>query len=273
MNGSITLPLRLAALLLCSVSAWGRGLLVTPVQVGLSGAAGSTVTDIVSVSSARPEETQIRTSIADFRRTLDGVVEVVPPEQAKRSCRTWIEVDQREFVSPKSGVIPVVVTAHIPSGASGSYWALLQLDAVPPPQTFARQPTPHVGVQVIPRVASPVVVTVAGNGTTAIVSREIHGERGAEKIEAFEIIDNTGTNAVLVSGAFALERRTATGDTEELASVDVGPMTSLPGSPLRIRASIPWTADVGNAEVHAYLRFGSGSGDVLEARTAVGSHR
>jgi hypothetical protein len=256
------------AFLMTPGHAFARGMLVQPAQAGLVGAPGTTVNVTVTVSSARPEETQIRAAVADFRRGVDGSVVEIPASEATRSCRAWIEVDQREFVSPKSGSIPVVVTAHIPNDASGSYWALLQLDALPPSESVMRKKSgTQLGFQVVPRVDVPIIVTVSGTGSVSIVSRDLVAKRRDDgKLEITDTVENTGTVAVMLSGAFAVERKGATAnDAEELASVDVGPATSLPGAKLRISGVVDWKGDAASTIAHAYLRYGSGPNDTVEA--------
>jgi hypothetical protein len=257
-----------SAFLITAGHAFARGMLVTPVQAGLTGAAGTTVTTTVTVSSARPEDTQIRATVTDFRRAIDGTIQEIPAAEAARSCRAWIEIDQREFVSPKSGTIPLVVTAHIPKEASGSYWALLQLDAVPASESIMRQKSgTQLGFQVVPRVAVPIVVTVSGTGTVSIVSRDLVAKRRDDgKLDITQTVENTGTVAVMLSGAFAVEHKgTTANDAEELASVDVGPATSLPGAKLRITGLVDWKGDAASTVAHAYLRYGSGPNDTVEA--------
>jgi hypothetical protein len=234
------------------------------------GKPGTTVTGIISVSSSRPEETQIRATLGDFTRNIDGLLREATAAEVPRSSRTWMDIDQREFVAGREGSIPLVVTIRIPEDAAGSYWALVSLEALPSGAGIDRRRTTAVGVAVVPRIAVPVVVTVAGTEQVAVSIQEVHvakAESGSA-LDCVALVENTGTTAVLLSGAFTVERQD-----EELASVDVGMVTSLPGTKVRVKATIPWQGESKDAGVHAYLRYGSGPTDSLEASTPLTSLR
>lgn len=258
-----------AALLLLQLIATradSMGLLVSPAQVGLVGKAGSTVSGIISVSSSRREQTQVRISLADFVRDLDGKVHEIPATEAKRSCKQWLEIDQREFTSPESGTVPLVVSAKISENASGSYWALVNIEAVP--AAVDRRTERAVGIQIIPRIAIPVVITVSGTENISVRAEEVHVTPQSDGVDTYVIIRNDGNTAILLSGALVLERGSGN-DSEEVASVDVNPITSLPGTSVKVKGLIPWKGDPSGLQAHAYLRYGPNPEQTLEAVTRI----
>jgi len=253
----------LAVLLLIATRLDARGLVVSPAQLGIIGTAGARASGTISVSSSRQEQTQVRISIADFTRDLDGKLVEVKPDQATRSCKAWLEVEQREFTSPASGSVPLVVSARIPPNATGSYWAVVNLEAVPQPSSFA--PRRSIGVQIVPRIAVPIIITVGGTEKISVttLSIDLAPSTDPEGTEAAVVVENDGNTAVLLTGALALERP-AKPDSEEVASVDVGPVTSLPGSKVKLKGVIPFTGSTAGLQAHAYLRFGPGAEQTLE---------
>jgi hypothetical protein len=80
------------------------------------------------------------------------------------------------------------------------------------------------------------------------------------------LVENSGNAAVILNGAFALEKPSGRpGETVEVASADVSPVTSLPGTKLRVRANVPWAGGLDGLTLHAYLRYGPGAEETLTA--------
>lgn len=247
---------------------WGKGLLVTPSQLGLVGKAGSSVSDVINVASTREDAVQVRVRISDFVRDEDGRLHQVPHAQSPRSCADWLRADQELFSAPGTGRTEVRLTAAIPAGADGSYWALLSLDVVPPTPL----PGQGLGVVLIPSIGVPVIVTVEGTEKRQIAVTRVEAKRTeGQLVICRATIENTGNVAVLVSGAFALEAPPSKQGEEplEVASADVGPLTSFPGSKLRITGKLNWAGAIAGFTVHSYLRWGPGAQDTSEASTTV----
>jgi hypothetical protein len=178
-------------------------------------------------------------------------------------------VEQREFTSPESGTVPLIVSAKIPKDGTGSYWALVNLEAVPSlPSIGSRR---SVGLQIVPRIAVPVIITVLGTEHISVRATAIDMIAAVESsgLEADIVVENNGNTAVLLSGALALERSSGR-EWEELTSIDVGPVTSLPGMKVKVKGLIPWNGAVNGLQAHAYLRYGPNPDQTLEATAAVG---
>jgi len=245
-----------------------RGLVVTPTQLGLVGKPGATVSGVIRVGAAREEKTAVKVTVTDFTKDEDGQLRENPPSGVARSCRNWLRVDQENFFAPGGGMAELRVTARIPADAQGSYWALVGLEVPPPP----RKPgAGTLGIAVVPRVAVGVFVTADGTVKRQVRVAAITAHKKAdEPVEVVATIENAGNAAVLVSGSFTLERPGTKGaDTVELASKDVGPVTSLPGNRLRLRAKLDWTGSVADLQVHSYLRYGPEPEDGAESATSI----
>jgi hypothetical protein len=253
---------------LAASSALGRGLIVSPVQVGLNGDPGSSVSAVISVASSRSESTQVEASLGDFVKDEDGDLREVGPQANPRSCRSWLSLDRSDFATPETGRIAVKVSAAIPSDVTGSYWALVAFKVVPVPRGQGMGP----GVTISPRVVIPVVVTVGGTETRQVEIKQATARRvSAENaIECTAVVENTGNSAVLIRGAFSLERPGEKAeDTLELGLAEVGPLTSLPGSKLKVKSTIPWKLGVAGLVIQSYLRFGPGEADAAEFSTSI----
>ncbi len=256
------------AIALLPIATYGAGMVITPVQLGLVGAAGSTVRGVINVSSPRPQENRIRITFGDYLIDDRGHrTEVSPANAPARSCRAWLEVDQDQFVSPEQGKVPVVVSAHIPANASGSYWAEVYFQIVPAPPSFTPAGrAPLVGVQVLPRISIPVIVTVQGTEKYAMKIEKLDAAKTEDGIETSVIVQNTGNAAAMISGALAVERPSTTDASEELASKDIEPVTSYPGAKRVIKLNLPLKiVDAASADLHAYFRYGPGKDQAMEA--------
>jgi hypothetical protein len=243
-----------------------RGVLVSPTQLGLSGKPGQTVSGVLYVSSSKAEKNRITVTLAEFTRDEDG--KVIGSETAHaRSARAWLDVDRTDFLTLESGRTEVTVSARIPDNASGSYWALIYLQAEP----AARDPKRgSLMFRVVPRVGIPVIVTAEGTTKPQLRIIETRAKRVADGVEIYSTVENSGNTAVLISGAFSLERQAANStDSQELASDTAGPFTSMPGTKLKVKTQLKYNGSLAGVQAHAYVRFGPRPEDTAEAATAI----
>ncbi|MGC8722961.1 MAG: hypothetical protein ACP5VF_03710 [Acidobacteriota bacterium] len=269
MRGDVTLRAAiLAALALCSVPALAVGLLASPVQLGLVGRPGQTVSGVVQVSASNNQDTPIRVTFGNFTKDEEGrLVELAEGAEQPRSCLAWLSASQLTFTAPAQGRASIQVSAQIPEGVSGSYWAFVAFSAPPPPRNGG-----GTSLLFMPRVIIPVIVSVEGTlapkvqfqATTARYDPVLGG------VEAKAILVNTGNAAVLINGAFALEQQ-GPGDTSpnEVGEKEVGPLTSLPGTRLVAKGLIPWSGPWTGLQVHSYLRYGPEPDQAAESVTSI----
>lgn len=248
-----------------SLPLYGSGMLVSPTQLGLTGKPGSVVTGLIRVSSSRTEKNQIRANIRDFMRDEDNILRVVPAAHP-RSARDWLEIDQSSFDTSATGFTEVHVTARIPKEAKGSYWAVAEFSAAPARRTAAN----GVAIYVVPMVDIPVIVTVQGTEDYKLTIGQFTAVQraGEEFVECMTIVENSGNSAVLLSGAFTLERSVG-GATEEVAVYNISALTSLPGARLNVRGRIPWKGPTSGLQAHSYLRYGARPEDAAEAAATI----
>lgn len=249
-----------------AVAAAARGVLVSPTQLGLTGKPGQTVSGVLYVSSSQAQKNRITVALGEFHRDEEGKV-IGSETTHARSARTWLDLDRTDFVSLESGRTEVTVSARIPENASGSYWALVYLQAEP----AARDPKRgSLMFRVVPRVGIPVIVTVEGTTKPQLKIVETRAVRVADGVEVYSTLENSGNTAVLVSGAFSLERPgTNPAESQELASGTAGPLTSLPGTKLKVKTQLKWNGPLAGVQAHAYVRFGPRPEDTAEAATAI----
>ncbi len=253
--------------ILVPVVGYGAGMVISPVQLGLVGPPRSTVSGVINVSSPRPQENTVRVTFGDYTIDEEGKrTEVSAGDAGGRSCLTWLDVDQHQFVSPERGLVAVVISAKIPADASGSYWAEAYFQSVPPPPSFAPGGrAPSVGVRILPRIGIPIIVTAKGTETYGLKVNKLDAFRTSEGFQTSVLLENTGNAAVLVSGAVALERPSPSNVPEELASKDVELVTSYPGAKRLIKVLLPAQTVDASTELHAYLQFGPGPERAVEA--------
>jgi hypothetical protein len=223
------------------------------------------VAGTIVVGSSRAESNQVRVTLLDFSRDEDGRVVERPLGGEPRSGRTWLEADRTEFTSPETGRVEVRITARIPADAKGSYWALAALESLPPKPKLGM----GMAIQMVPRVVVPIVVTVAGTERRLVKIGGVTATKGEGGVDAVCEIENTGNTAVLVSGAFTLERGAGSGPAEEVAEAPVTAVTSLPGLKLRIRKTLPVPVPNASYAVRAILRYGPDPADVTESATTI----
>ncbi len=258
-----------AGVLCClwSPASQARGVVASPVQLGLVGQPGATVSDVILVASPREESNSIRAGLADFVKDEDGRARAPVPGDNLRSCSAWLTIDKAEFTTPERGRVELRVTARIPPDATGTYWATVELQALPP----AGGSQKGMAVAIVPSVAVPVIVSVAGTEQRAVTVAgpvEVSVLEGA--VEASVLIENSGNAAVIINGAFSLEQKSGdSGEAVEVASADVSPVTSLPGSRLRVRTKVPWSGSLDGLSAHAYLRYGPGIAEGLTASASL----
>lgn len=253
-------------LLLTPLAAPARGILASPVQLGLAAPPGGAASDVVKVSSSKEESNRIRALLLDFTKDEMGRIQVLQDGENPRSCKGWLSLDRVDFLTPEQGSVEVRVTAHVPPDARGSYWALLALEVLPPP----RNEGSGTGVVFIPRVAIPVIVTASGTEERGL---QVEGFRaaynGAEVVTELSV-RNTGNAALLLQGAFTVEKPGAEGSLpEEVASDEPDPQTAYPGARLRIRGKVTLPLPEPGLSAHAYFRFGPEPSQAVEAATDV----
>jgi hypothetical protein len=265
------LPILILAGFLAS-PAFAAGLLISPAQLGLYGAPGETVSGVINVSSPREQENRVRVSFGDFKIDSAGKrVEIGTGDPSIRSCRSWMEVDQDQFVSPERGRVAVVVTARVPKEAAGSYWTSAYFEVVPKAKAAPGEGNaPGVSIAIVPRIAIPVIVTVRGTEKYSLQVRSLRANATPAGFAAEVVVENTGNAAVMLSGAMTLERPSSGDVPEEIASTDVKSATSYPGGMTTIKADLAASGLEPSAlELHAYLRYGSAATQVVEASSTL----
>jgi hypothetical protein len=237
-------------------------------QVGIVARAGEVGTATILVASPKAERNRIRATLVDFTRDAKGkIVELKEPHP--RSARSWLEIGAPEFETPEKGRVPVQLAARVPADARGSYWALVALESLPEPRTPGAR---SIGVMIVPRVIVPVIVTVAGTESYDVAIEAFEATRAAGRIEVEPAITvaNNGNAAVMITGAFVLERL-ARGDApaEEVALDQIEPITALPGTTMTVTGLLPWNGSTASLQAHAYVRYGPRPQDAVEAASTV----
>jgi hypothetical protein len=226
-----------------------RGLVVSPAQLLIAGKAGDTISAAIYIASSQERQSKVQATLIDFLKDEQGNFQEFKSNDHFRSNRTWLEVDRTEFITPKNGRIPLRVTARIPKNASGSYWAAVTIKSGQ-----------------MPRISIPVVVTVQGTEQPDVAFSAPEVVQSANGLlECQSVVENKGNTAVLIRGAFSLEKQISSEETEELQIAEVGPVTSLPGTRMKIKANLNWAESMDGLQVNSYLRYGPGARDIAIA--------
>ncbi len=225
-------------------------LTVSPEQLLITAKAGDTVPGAIYVASSHARQKKIQVSIIDFLKDEQGNFQEFKYNDHLRSGRTWLEVDQTEFITPQDGQIQLRVTARIPIGASGSYWAAIDIASGQ-----------------VSLASIPVVITVQGTEQPDLVISAPEVVRLANGVlECHSFVENKGNTAVLIRGAFTLEKHVSSENTEGWQIAEVGPLTSLPGTKMKIKGSLNWAESLDGLQVNSYLRYGARPGDIAIAK-------
>ncbi|HEY3052020.1 MAG TPA: hypothetical protein VGK04_01380 [Thermoanaerobaculia bacterium] len=246
------------ALLLIAAPGFGRGLVVSPTQLGLVGKGGTIAMGVLTVASSRAEDNDVRVAIRDFTRGEDGRLKIAEADSPShpRSCKEWLTVDRSSFVSPSSGRVELPVRARIPDLASGSYWAAILVASAAPPRSSEQ----GYGLQIVPQIAIPIIVTVSGTEHRDVRLISVRALRNADgAITAEALVENRGNAAVILNGAMSIDERN-----EELVSSDIPTTVSLPDSRSRIVTKLNYADSIDGKSVHAILRYGPKASDVLD---------
>ena len=236
--------------LFCCNAVQAERLAVSPAQLLIAGKAGETVPGAIYLTSSHPRQKKVRVTIIDFLKDEQGTLQEFRHNDHLRSGRTWLEVDQTEFITPQDGQIQLRVTARIPKDASGSYWAAIDIASG------------QVSLKSIP-----VVITVQGTEQPDLVISPPEVVRLANGVlECHSFVENKGNTAVLIRGAFTLEKHVSSENTEGWQIAEVGPLTSLPGTKMKIKGNLNWAESLDGLQVNSYMRYGARPGDIAIAK-------
>jgi hypothetical protein len=224
------------------------GLVVSPEQLLIAGKAGDTISAGIYIASSKGSQSKVQVNLIDFLKDEQGNFQ--EHNDHFRSSRIWLETDRTELITPQNGRIQLRVTARIPKDASGSYWAAVSITSGQ-----------------MQRILIPVVATVQGTEQPDVAFSAPEVVQSANGLlECQSIVENKGNTAVLIRGAFSLEKQISSEDTEELQIAEVGPVTSLPGTKMKIKANLNWAESMDGLQVNSYLRYGPGAGDIAIAK-------
>lgn len=168
---------------------------VEPLRLELTGTPGQTLTGTLTVTNARAEAVRVIAQPGPYRYTFTAhtVPPAAPNAQRLPSCESWITLAAPEAPVAEHATAAIRYTVTIPPTAgqqpAGEYVAALVVDELPVDSAPSPTLSPRGGeeqgegghgtITLVPRVAIPVYVLLAGRqtpgGRIAALTAEAHG--------------------------------------------------------------------------------------------------
>ena len=162
----LRLILILVAMLSCLVQMSVGQVAILAESFFLRIAAGESSEVSFAVENVGEEESATLTLYrGDWSQERDGDRRYLPPETLSNSCAEWIELDRTQLELPAGESTHVSFTVTVPSGAAGSYWAVLFVQIEPGPVTTEAPETETgraIGIREVWRQAVQIYQTVPG---------------------------------------------------------------------------------------------------------------
>lgn len=101
---------------------------VTPMEFHLSTSAGEATTGFFVVKNRGSETIALKVYMGDFWIHPDGKESFLEPGKVERSCGKWIELAPEEFELMANETKTVRFNLTIPSGKTGTFWAMIFIE-------------------------------------------------------------------------------------------------------------------------------------------------
>lgn len=172
--------------------------LVTSISLQIPAGENSEVSFAVE-NVGEDEPATLTLYLGDWSRDSAGAPQYLPPGTVLRSCSEWIELFRTQIELPAGESTDVSFTVTIPSGAAGSYWAVLFVQIEPGPVTTEAPETETgrvIGIREVWRQAITIYETVPGteepDATIGSLGAKIDRNSGLVNIDLdFENTGNT----------------------------------------------------------------------------------
>ena len=225
--------LSLAAILLCItyISLGQVAILATSISLQIPAGESSEVSFAVE-NVGEDEPATLTLYLGDWSQEEDGDRQYLPPESLSNSCAEWIELSRTQLELPAGESTRVSFTVTVPSGATGSYWAVLFVEIQPGPVTTEAPKTETgrvVGIREVWRQAVQIYQTVPGTEEPAATISHLRArqDRNTGLVNIDLEFENTG-NVILRDVTGSIDLIDQTGEVAD--TVAVSKFMILPGS-------------------------------------------
>ena len=200
---------------------------VKPLSVKLTASAGEIDTAKLNIHNRAEVATKVRLRSADWWRTPDGNLQILPPDSRKKSSADWIIFSPSKFELGGNERAEVTLEASVPEGVSGDHWSMVLITEEPVGQED------KAGMQVSVGYAVKILVEDPNNRkkSAKITNIELVSE---EPLRLQINYLNTGASYMKTKGT--LEIRNLQGETER--EVKIKEFPTLPGEKRIINVSI-----------------------------------
>jgi len=161
--------------------------------------------------------------LGDWSQEEGGDRQYLPPETLSNSCAEWIELSRTQLELPAGKSTHVSFTVTVPSGAAGSYWAVLFVEIQPGPVTTEAPETETgrvVGIREVWRQAVQIYQTVPGteesDATIGSLGAKIDRNSGLVNINLE--FENTG-NTILRDVVGSIDLIDQTGEVADTVTI------------------------------------------------------
>ena len=229
----VVVLLSMVAILLCvtHISLGQVAVLATAISLQIPAGESSEVS--FAVENVGEEETvNLTVYLGDWSQEGDGDRQYLPPETLSNSCAEWIELSRTQLELPAGESTDISFTVTIPSGAAGSYWAVLFVQIEPGPVTTEAPESETgraIGIREVWRQAITIYETVPGteepDATIGNLRAKIDRNSGLVNIDLE--FENTG-NTILRDVVGSIDLIDQTGEVAD--TLTVPKFMILPGS-------------------------------------------
>ena len=225
--------LSMVAILLCITHISLGQVAILATSISLQIPAGESSEASFAVENVGKEETiNLALYLGDWSQEGDGDRRYLPPETLSNSCAEWIELSRTQLELPAGESTDISFTVTVPSGAAGSYWAVLFVQIEPGPVTTEAPETETghaIGIREVWRKAVFIYETVPGteepDATIGSLGAKIDRNSGLVNISLE--FENTG-NTILRDVVGSIDLIDQTGEVAD--TVAIPKFMILPGS-------------------------------------------
>jgi hypothetical protein len=225
--------LSIVATLLCItyISLGQVAVLVTSIPLQIPAGESSKVSFPIE-NVGKDEPATLTLYLGDWSQEGDGDRQYLPAETLSNSCAEWIELSRTQLELPAGESTDVSFTVTVPSGAAGSYWAVLFIQIEPGPVTTEAPETETgrvVGIREVWRQAVLIYQTVPGTEEpdATIGSLRARADRNTGLVNIDLEFENTG-NTILRDVVGSIDLIDQTGEVAD--TVAIPKFMILPGS-------------------------------------------
>ncbi|MBS3737062.1 MAG: hypothetical protein V5A87_07580 [Candidatus Bipolaricaulota bacterium] len=196
---------------------------VRPLSLRLEVAPGNSGSSTLTIHNRGEKSSRVQLRVADWWRTPDGNLQILPPGSREKSAADWIVFSPNDFRIEADQRVEVNVEVSVPEGANDDHWSMLLVTEEPLNSEDSSGMQVSVGYAVKILVENPNAVDEGAEITNIKLAN-------TNPFKLNITYTNTGNNYLKTKGS--VEIRNLQGET--VRSFDIEEFPTLPGEEHRI---------------------------------------